>query len=253
MFELTVPFLSLSSFINSSLCVHVWLVLPTQVMFSSAVCFTSPEFTASTPPQDSVFPLGLDCNREVDVSVKSSAVCFRLDTKAFPLHVTPISATATRVSWQYSPTLVLPARVCVEAILAPFGCSGPMGSGSKNLFSTRCWTLVMEPCVACSRIGDNLVTISHRYKADPVAVASIFFAARANTMVSESRDTETELPFGTPVRLGIVFEGSAGESLEVFEQFSRNRALLSVLNPFMNVGSSIEDQLVCLPVDLSPF
>lgn len=161
MFELTVPFSKLSPFINSSSCVHVWLVLPTQVVFSSAVCFTAPEFSASTPPQDLVFPLGLDCSREVHVSVTSSAVCYRLQTEAPSLHVTSISSTAALISWQYSPALVLPARVCVEAILAPLGCSGPMGSGPKILFSIRCWTLVMEPCVACARIGDNLAIISH--------------------------------------------------------------------------------------------
>jgi hypothetical protein len=108
----------------------------------------------------------------------------------------------------------------------------------------------MEPCVACARIGDNLFTISDRYKLDPVAVASIFFATRANTMVSESRDIETELPFGTPVRLGVVYEGSVGESLEALQQFSLSRAAIMVLNPFMNANSSIEDKYVCLPVDL---
>jgi hypothetical protein len=110
----------------------------------------------------------------------------------------------------------------------------------------------MEPCVACARIGDNLVTISHRYHVDAVAVASIFFAARANTIASDSRDIETELPFGTPVRLGVVYEGSAEESFQIFERFSRNRNVLSALNPDMNADSSIEDKLVCLPVDVQP-
>lgn len=104
--------------------------------------------------------------------------------------------------------------------------------------------------MACARIGDNLVTISQRYHVDAVAVASIFFATRANTMASESRQIETELSFGTPVRLGLVYEGSAGESFQIFEQFSRSRDVLLTLNPNMNADSSIEDKLICLPVDV---
>ena len=96
------------------------------------------------------------------------------------------------------------------------------------------------------------MTISRRYSVDPVAVASIFFSARANTLASESRDIGTELPFGTPVRLGLVYEGSAGESLQVSERFSLGKGpALSALNPnIKNATASIEGKLVCLPVDL---
>ncbi len=105
--------------------------------------------------------------------------------------------------------------------------------------------------MACASIGDNLATISRRYSVDPVAVASIFFSARAYTLASESSDISTELPFGTPVRLGLVYEGSAGESLQVSERFSSgNRAAFLALNPNMNANASIEGKLVCLPVDL---
>ena len=105
--------------------------------------------------------------------------------------------------------------------------------------------------MACASIGDNLVTISRRYSVDPVAVASIFFAARADITVSDSSDVDTELPFGTPVRLGLVYEGSAGESLLVSERFSlSNRAAIEALNPNRNTDASIEGELVCLPVDV---
>jgi hypothetical protein len=252
LFELTLPFLALRAYLNTSSCLHVWLVLPTRVAFSSAVCFFYPDFADSTPPHNSVFHLGLDCSREVIVSVKSVAVCYRLQPETESLHIIPIDSASARISWQYSPALQLPARVCVEASTAPFGCDGPMGSGPKLLFSVRCWTLVLEPCVACASVGDNLVTISRRFSVDPVAVASIFFSARANTLASEGRDIETELPFGTPVRLGLVYEGSAGESLAISERFSLGKGpALSALNPnIKNATASIEGKLVCLPVDL---
>jgi hypothetical protein len=251
MFELNFPSSLLHLHLNSSSCLHVWLVLPSQVVFSSAVCFSPPEFSSSTPQQDSVFPLGLECSREVTVSVTSSAVCYRLQSETQTVRVIPIDSVSARISWQYSAALTLPVRLCVEAFVAPFGCNGPMGSGPKNLLSLRCWSLVMEPCVACASLGDNLVTISRRYSVDPVAVASIFFSTRANTLVSDGRGIETELPFGTPVRLGVVYEGSAGESLQVSKQFSKaNMNALSALNHNLNSNASIEGKLVCLPVDL---
>jgi hypothetical protein len=250
-FELVVTFPELRLYLNSSSCLHVWIVLPAQVKFSSAVCFTAPEFTTLTPLQDTVFPLGLECSREVIVSVKSGSVCYRLQPENESIRVISISSDTARISWQYSRALQLPTRVCVQAFVAPFGCDGPMGSGPRTLFSTRCWSLDMEPCVACASIGDNLVTISRRYSVDPVAVASIFFAARADITVSDSSDVDTELPFGTPVRLGLVYEGSAGESLLVSERFSlSNRAAIEALNPNRNTDASIEGELVCLPVDV---
>jgi hypothetical protein len=251
MFELNFPSSLLHLYLNSSSCLHVWLVLPSQIVFSSAVCFSPPEFSSSTPQQDSVFPLGLECSREVTVSVTSSAVCYRLQSETESVHVIPINSVSARISWQYSAALKLPVRLCVEAFVAPFGCDGPMGSGPKTLLSVRCWSLVMEPCVACASLGDNLVTISRRYSVDPVAVASIFFSARANTLVSDSRGIETELPFGTPVRLGLVYEGSAGESLQVSKRFSKaDMNAVSALNHNLNASTSIEGKLVCLPVDL---
>jgi len=250
-FELTMPFSALRPFINASSCLHVWLILPAQVRLSSAVCFVPPEFTASTPPQDSVFSIGVDCSREVIVSVTSSAVCYQMQSKTAGLHIIPISSVAARISWRYSPALALPARVCVQATVAPLGCAGPMGSGPQILFATRCWLIVLEPCVACASVGDNLATMARRYSVDPVAVASIFFSARANTFASETNNIETDVPFGAPVRMGLVYEGSAGESLKDFQRLSlSNSAALSTLNPNLDANSSIEGKLVCLPVDV---
>ncbi len=253
MFELTLPFSVLRPFINASSCLHVWLVLPTQVRLSSAVCFTPPEFTTSTPLQNSVLALGLDCRREVVVSVTSSSVCYRMLSRTAGLHMIQIDSVAARISWRYSPALELPARVCVQAVIAPLGCDGPMGTGPQVLFANRCWSIVIEPCVACASIGDNLATLARRYSVDPVAIASIFFAARANTFAGETNRIDTDLPFGAPVRLGLVYEGSAGESLQVFQRLSlSNSAAISTLNPNMDAKSSIEGKLVCLPVDVQP-
>jgi hypothetical protein len=145
---------------------------------SSAVCFTPPEFTASTPLQNSVFALGLDCRREVVVSVTSSTVCYRMLSITAGLHMIQIDSVAARISWRCSPSLELPARVCVQAVIAPLGCNGSMGTGPQVLFANRCWSIVIDPCVACASIGDNLATMARRYSVDPVAIASIFFAAR---------------------------------------------------------------------------
>jgi hypothetical protein len=252
-FELMMPHSSLHSYINASSCLHVWLVLPARVVFSSTVCFFPPEFTPSTPPNDSVFPIGLNCSFEITASVSPSAVCYRLQQETASLKIIAINSVAARISWLYSPALPLPSRVCVQALVAPFGCDGPMGSGVEKLFSTRCWSLVPEPCVACAGIGDNLVTIARRYSVDPVSVASIYFSTQVNMFASEDQPIDTNLPFGTPVRLGLVYEGSAGESLQVSERFSPgNTAALLALNPNVNLNASIEGKLVCIPVDVNP-
>ena len=52
-------------------------------------------------------------------------------------------------------------------------------------------------------------------------------------------------------RMGLVYEGSAGESLKDFQRLSlSNSAALSTLNPNLDANSSIEGKLVCLPVDV---